>query len=429
MEELLSCDTYEVYGKSNLSYDQIRSLTMLYQPLIGANAISVYLSLYSELDMIKLTSLSSTHARLTMITSLSLSEIKRCIGLLEGIGLMKTYIQESHDCSHYLYQMMLPLDSKRFFQNNLLHTLLYKSLGSLDYEKNKFYFSLNETKLDSYKEITAKFDDIFYIEDTCEEGKNILKEKSTFKQVVSMDPVIQYPMDLFYQEIQKLQVRRNIISVQLENTIKQLGVVYHIGAHPMAQLVFESIENHQINENTLIMKARAYHELEAPRKFELVHQTQPRQYSFSKDGKDAKSKHIQQLESWSPYKLIEKKQGSTPTRHDLTIVENLMLEQGLEAGVINVLLELTWAQNDNRMSRSYMEAVAATWKRKGIKSVQEAMQEAKNTLKAKSKSANDSMPQWYQEQVVDNQLNVDNEEGSNHHTISEDKLREIMGNF
>ncbi len=142
-----------------------------------------------------------------------------------------------------------------------------------------------------------------------------------------------------------------------------------------------------------------------------------------------KSKHIQQLESWSPYKLIEKKQGSTPTRHDLTIVENLMLEQGLEAGVINVLLELTWAQNDNRMSRSYMEAVAATWKRKGIKSVQEAMQEAKNTLKAKSKSANDSMPQWYQEQVVDNQLNVDNEEGSNHHTISEDKLREIMGNF
>ncbi len=93
MEELLSCDTYEVYGKSNLSYDQIRSLTMLYQPLIGANAISVYLSLYSELDMVKLTSLSSTHARLTMITSLSLSEIKRCIGLLEGIGLMKTYIQ------------------------------------------------------------------------------------------------------------------------------------------------------------------------------------------------------------------------------------------------------------------------------------------------------------------------------------------------
>ncbi len=31
------------------------------------------------------------------------------------------------------------------------------------------------------------------------EIENILKEKSTFKQVASMDPVIQYPMDLFYQ--------------------------------------------------------------------------------------------------------------------------------------------------------------------------------------------------------------------------------------
>ena len=36
-----------------------------------------------------------------------------------------------------------------------------------------------------------------------------------------------------------------------------------------------------------------------------------------------------------------------------------MIEQGLEPGVINVLLELTWAQNDNRMPRNYVEAIAS----------------------------------------------------------------------
>ena len=424
MEQLLSCDTYEVKSDSIFLNERLPILTLLYQPLIGVEAMSLYLTLYSEIDLVKLTSLVSTHARLTMQTALPLDKIKQSIRLLEGIGLMKTYVKFENGITHYLYEMLLPLQAQTFFKNELLNALLYRTIGTMNYEKNKFYFIAPEVDLEQYEETTALFEEVFYIEDTSLEGVPVLKRKEELKKEVSHSPVINYPLDLFYKELKELQVRRNTITSSVENKVKQLGVVYHISGQQMAQLVYESIEDYRVNEEILSIKARNYHELEAPQQFEMVYHSQPIQYSYNGEKNDSKSRHIKQLESWSPYKLIAKKQGSTPTRRDLSLVEKLMIEQGLEPGVINVLLELTWAQNDNRMPRNYVEAIAASWRRKGIKTVSEAMQEAKNYMKVKNANATQHMPQWYQEQVARSKL--ESSVPSDQEAISEEELRELM---
>lgn len=429
MEQLLSCDTYEVYSTSPLFSDRLNVLSLLYQPLIGSSAMALYLTLYAEIDLVKMTSLTSTHARLTMQTAMPLDKIKENIKLLEGIGLIKSYVQFKDNHTHYLYEMLLPLDAKRFYKNELLNVLLYRTIGSLNYEKNKFYFTTAGVDLDAFEETTASFDEVFYIEDTALEGTQVLKGKSEYRQEKTLDPVINYPLDLFYKELKELQVRKTMITSSVETKVKQLGVVYHISGQQMAQLVYESIEDYRVNEEVLAIKARNYHELEAPQKFEMVYHSQPIQFSMNSQANDSKSKHIKQLETWSPYKLIAKKQGSTPTRRDLSLVEKLMLEQGLEPGVINVLLELTWAQNDNRMPRNYVEAIAASWKRKGIKTVTEAMQEAKNYMRAKTKNTNDNMPEWYKNQQAESKLESTVQTNEDSTSISEEELRELMNSL
>lgn len=429
MEQLLSCDTYEVYSTSPLFSDRLNVLSLLYQPLIGSSAMALYLTLYAEIDLVKMTSLTSTHARLTMQTAMPLDKIKENIKLLEGIGLVKSYVQFKDNHTHYLYEMLLPLDAKRFYKNELLNVLLYRTIGSLNYEKNKFYFTTAGVDLDAFEETTASFDEVFYIEDTALEGTQVLKGKSEYRQEKTLDPVINYPLDLFYKELKELQVRKTMITSSVETKVKQLGVVYHISGQQMAQLVYESIEDYRVNEEVLAIKARNYHELEAPQKFEMVYHSQPIQFSMNSQANDSKSKHIKQLETWSPYKLIAKKQGSTPTRRDLSLVEKLMLEQGLEPGVINVLLELTWAQNDNRMPRNYVEAIAASWKRKGIKTVTEAMQEAKNYMRAKTKNTNDNMPEWYKNQQAESKLESTVQTNEDSTSISEEELRELMNSL
>ena len=53
----------------------------------------------------------------------------------------------------------------------------------------------------------------------------------------------------------------------------------------------------------------------------------------------------------------------------------------LEPGVMNVLIELTLSQCDNVLSKAFMQARAAQWKRKKIKTVKEALDEASLYLK------------------------------------------------
>ena len=160
MEELLSIDRYQVYFYGSLSPLHLRTLTLLYQPLIGSKAYSLYLLLISEVEVSKVTSLKSNHERLCSITNLPLHQIKTCLRSLEAIGLLKTYVGFEQSITEYHYHLLLPLEPQFFFNNELLNVLLYRTLGQLEYDRTRFLFQVAK-KEESYDEITAKFDDVF----------------------------------------------------------------------------------------------------------------------------------------------------------------------------------------------------------------------------------------------------------------------------
>ena len=94
------------------------------------------------------------------------------------------------------------------------------------------------------------------------------------------------------------------------------------------------------------------------------------------------------FENTSPYDYLKSKQkGAEPTKRDLKLIEDLMLELKLSSGVVNVLISYALKLNNQKLNRSYLETIAAQWKRLNIETVEEAMRLTEKEYKKMKKIA------------------------------------------
>ncbi|HZH58926.1 MAG TPA: DnaD domain protein, partial [Metabacillus sp.] len=85
-----------------------------------------------------------------------------------------------------------------------------------------------------------------------------------------------------------------------------------------------------------------------------------------------------QLETISPRQfLTDVAGGIPPSVSDLQIIEEVMVQQKLEPGVVNVLIYYVMLKTDMKLTRAYVQKIASHWTRKHIKTVKEAMDLAK----------------------------------------------------
>ena len=73
---LLPADIYIVINKTILTEHDKKTLINLYEPIVGSTAISLYLTLWSDLDKRELISKDYNHHHLMTISKNSLNEIK-----------------------------------------------------------------------------------------------------------------------------------------------------------------------------------------------------------------------------------------------------------------------------------------------------------------------------------------------------------------
>ena len=101
---VLPADTYLVVNKTILNDKDRKMLIMLYQPIIGQQAVSLYFTLWSYLDQNELLSCAWTHHHLMTNMQLSLNQIIQAREKLEAIGLLKTYLKKGDIIvSGYIY--------------------------------------------------------------------------------------------------------------------------------------------------------------------------------------------------------------------------------------------------------------------------------------------------------------------------------------
>ena len=414
MNELMMSDLYMVNANYPLDSIHMRAIQLLYQPLIGSTACSLYLTLYAELDQLSLTKATSLFSRLTKISGLSLTQINEASKKLEAIGLLERYKKDVDNNRIYHFVIKTPLSPSKIFNHVILGPLLLQRLGKEDLYRTKLCFKSSTFDFSDYENITAKFTDVFDI-NMLEGSKEVLVEKNYFgNDYGKIDG--DYDIELFYQGLKDYQIKRSIITSDDETLIKQLGIMYRINALDMQGLVKDSIKNDKISKQLLIKNCRDYYDITMPEKFEELYHKQAAIHKSSSNN-DLLNAHIQYLESVNPYQLLKDKQGGRePLKHDLQIVESIMTSLYLQPGVVNVLIELTLSQCDNVLSRAFMQTRAAQWKRKKIETVKEAMDEAKLYLKYRR---NDD---------VDDDLK-DDVSMVNNDSVDETELNEFLSQF
>ena len=402
---LLPLDNFVVINKTILNSQDRLTLTLLYQPIVGSIAVSLYLTLWSFLDRNKFNSLGNTHNDLAISMQLKLDDIKEAKDKLEAIGLIKTYFKKG-DVNNYVYELYGPLSAYEFFNNPILDTALYNNLNKKEYKRIVDSFSLPKVDLKGYQDISCSFKDVYNFVSTEKTGNNNIKRAKHLD--LSFEPNINFNEVLSLIPEELLNIRS--ISKDTKELIYELAFIYDLGNDAISEIIKNSLVDRKIDINLLKENCRSFYKFEHKGKIpKIVYQNQPLYLRQSQVNNTKKSKLINQFETTSPYEFLSLKQDSKPTEKDMEIIEYLMIEQKLNPGVVNVLLDYVLKINNNKLVRKFVEQIAVQWKRSKIETVSDAIDFArseydKKNNKPKTNKKIEAIPSWFNQDIESDML-------------------------
>ncbi|MDN4527482.1 replication initiation and membrane attachment family protein [Fictibacillus fluitans] len=451
-KEIVPVDTYEVQFSGYLHDVDRKVLTMLYQPLIGAFAYSLYMTFWCDAEMEAEN--PQTHQRLMNVTQFSLKDIIAARKKLEAIGLLKTYKKEENESKLFLYELQTPLSPAAFFNDGVLNIYLYNRLGKSKYCEMRDHFVREEAEADDFEEVTASFSDIFaslhpsemttgtYSE--IQEGANgRLTDRMPGRTLdISAE---EFDFDLLVSSISSFILPKEVITPAIREAIVKLAYVYQMEPLEMSRQIQSAYHIHgELTEENLRKEVQKWYRIENNNQLpQMALRTQPHGLkTMSAEPVTEEEKMIKYFEEVSPFQLLEHQSGTRPAEADLNIVSYLILEQKLTPGVVNVLIDYVLKTNDLKLTRSFVEKIASHWARKKVKTVPEAMalarseqkkykdwQERKNTSFQRNTSQRKAprLPDWLKEEnapAEKSSPNINEEEEQNQQWL-ENLLKEI----
>ena len=414
---VLPADTYTVINKTVLKEQDRKIITMLYQPIIGYVATSLYFTLIDDLDQREIMSEDLTHHHLMSTMQLKLDQIVIARQKLEGVGLVKSYYKKDH-VNNFVYLIYSPMPASDFLNHPILNVVLYNNLGKKEYTKLVDYFKMPRVNLKDYLDITASFNDVFssvsgnsYMETTDlikeESGKIHLSEKIDSSLLISSIPSKMVSPRCFNQETKDL--------------INALSYTYNIDDLEMQGLVRNSINEKGLVDKVELRKScQNFYQFENNGKLPtLIYSKQP-DYLKSPEGDHSKwAKMVYTFESVTPYDFLRSKyKTGEPSLRDLKLIESLLADLKMNPGVVNVLIAYVLKINNQKLSKNYVETIAGQWKRLNVETVEEAMrvsekehkklrkqfeQKKVTTKQVVRKEKEETLPDWFDK-------NLENEE-------------------
>ena len=378
---LLPADQYVVVNKTILTEIDKKNLINLYEPIICFGAVSLYLTLWSDLDTLELMSRDFTHHHLMSILKCSLEGIKQAREALEAVGLMKTYFKEG-DINSYVYELYSPLAASEFFNNPILNIVLYNNVGEEEYNYLKKMYRKVNVDLKDYVEITKTLNETF-------ESTSMPIVEARSREVLPLNIESDIDFDLIISSIPKGILNEKAINKKMKELIINLSFIYDLDTLKMMELIRASLnERGSIEKDTLRKNARKYYQFNHGNLPTLIYRTQPEYLKTPMGDTSRKGRIIGVFENTSPYDFLKSKyHGANPTSRDLKLLEMLMIDLELNPAVVNVLLDYVLKKNNNKLSASYVETIAGQWKRSGVKTAREAMDLAEKEHKKMQKSS------------------------------------------
>ena len=422
MKGTFPADTYVVVNQTVLTENDKKTLISLYEPIVGPIAVSLYLTLWSDLDKLEIVSISYTHHHLMTILKSPLADIVKARKALEALGLLKSFVKANENISEYIYELYSPMSPSEFFNHPILNILLLNNIGENEYNNLVQYYKKHIIKKDGFLEITSTMNKTFASKTKFEAQKEDIRKSS--KASVNLEDIIDF--DLLEVSIPKGMINAKTFNKRTRELINQLAYIYNIDTVKMSEILRLVIDEFGlVNKEKLREAARKNYEYNHNGNLPtIVYRTQPEHLKTPVGDTSNRAKMIYVFENTKPYDFLKSKnKGIKPTERDLKLMENLAVDFELPAGVINVLIDYALRVSDGKLNQKYLEAIASTWSRKGIKTVPEAMEAAEKghkrivkTVKTEKPKTEVKAPAW---------MYKDN----NREEMSEEELKELESMF
>ncbi|KHF41034.1 replication initiation and membrane attachment family protein [Halalkalibacter okhensis] len=390
-KELLPVDRFSVRTSNYITEMDRQTLALLYQPLTGALAHSVYVTLLSQLEKDQYWSDELTHRQLMLLLGVSLEVIYEERKKLEGIGLLKTYKRKDEEGgATYLYELQPPMTPKQFFENDVLSVYLFNRLGKSHYRVLRDRFTIDKIDHDQYTEMTYAFDEVYVSLHHSEMVTNLQSETSNAlkmnkeKELLSINDqnemiFNQFDFDLLEKSLSTFIVPEEILTSDVRKTISRLAFVYKIEPLEMSSIVQQALlHDEKLDLLELRKKAQEWYKVEhgnEPPGIGMQKQPLNQQTMAGKEPQTEEERTIKFYETISPLELLEiRSNGGKVAAADVKIIESLIIDHQLLPGVTNVLLDFMLYSQDMKLSKALVDKVAGHWSRKKVKNVKEAMQ-------------------------------------------------------
>lgn len=392
-QEMLPIDRYTVAASGLLHEYDRKVLTLLYQPLIGSTCLSLYMTLWAELEENRLWSSSHSHHSLMNFMDRGLKEIYEARLKLEGIGLLKVYVSKEEDTRSFIYELLPPLTPEQFFLDGMLNIYLYKKMGKNQFIRLKRFFSDQKAQAkQGYQEVTKAFQDVFESGHPGVHGMDadtleMMGEPDGQAYIGRQEQAgIQILNDLFNFDLLEAGLNESLVSkkaltAKVKESISNLAFLYGIDPIQMKNIVISAVnEEDEINIEELRKSARDWFQFHNQDQLpSLVDRIQPAiRHQHKKGPATPEEELIRYFEITSPRQFLKDISGGTePSKGDLKIIEDVMFQQKLLPGVVNVLIHYVMLKIDMKLTKGYVEKIASHWARKQIKTPMEAMVLAK----------------------------------------------------
>ena len=361
-------------------YDS-ETLSNLYQPIIGYAALAVYFTLVAEAKNQKITSIISHNQllnRLQIATGDFISARKK----LEGVGLLRTFLEENPGMKIYHYQLFAPKTPAKFFDDTLLFGMLIKAVGDSDANRFKTIYQ-SQSGEEEGKDISASFIEVFQPNFDDPAFMKALKSPNAIgRRAGKINSEFNY--DLFFQTLSEIsQIKEDAFTKKDMKEIERLATLNGISEEEAANAV-ASIYDPYAGRGKHIDFAKLARIFQEQTDYSYLLTKKNGRSPNRNSGSSELAGKINIMETRSPKEFLALLQnGTQPAPSDLRIVDDLSRKFNLNNSVINAIIDFVLTTNNNVLSRALCEKIAASLAREGITTTIDAMNYLKKVSSGK----------------------------------------------
>lgn len=434
-EQLKPKDKFSVIKTQYVSEMDTVVLNMLYQPIIGTEAVGLINSLLM-IEKIKDNKSTTRHSVLLNQLNIGIPSFFEARGKLEAVGLLKTFLKKLDHENHFIYEIQKPLEPSAFLHDDILSLLLIEKLGFEEVETISQFFNFERKNMEDYVDVTRSFVDVFQFNEnrlsTNDERIKVIKENvSVVKEQDSINLASKFDWTFFNSLIENLHINQEQIEKELKRSIELFNQLYGINELEMYDYIKQSIDyvnNRVIEKDFKQLIYKGYHSRkkqergmsnseDIPTGLTETEKDQLRKNTLRLSGfSEEEISVIISCESIPPLvfmKAIKTQKGGFVSNNERWTVENLKKQSGLPDSVINVLIHyMLVVQEKAAVNQNMMTSIANDWAQKKIFSPEAAFSQVKNLQKEREKpvkknknyskapNRKETLPEWAKDDAV-----------------------------